>query len=330
MVSAHHERWLKDATPWAEPDDWDADEYIKWVKRLGEAKAKLDDTFLKVDQSLIDSATGMAEVEKKKMKQNAQVTTATVAKLIVRNIIAYNFLARSTFEEIAEKALIGRIQHELVQLKAGMLDEDIAHMLQYAADKVPIETAVKNNLEDFCKRFKASAPTVNLMIDQYIQPDMQIWVVKGMRQMRTQQKPPYKDYLLQMWEEYRQFFEKVFPDRFNPFGKEGKEDRRPGNISKILDTEAKLDLFLGRRAEPQLKASMRDDDEFECLERMMANGDVGTLLQRAQELEVQHCSWKATIGPAVKALRRLGCTSSGKDYNNLAQYAKDHAQPVAA
>jgi hypothetical protein len=50
---------------------------------------------------------------------------------------------------------------------------------------------------------------------------------------------------------------------------------------------------------------------------------VGLALQQEKE----QCSWEATIGPAVKALKRLGRTSAGQDMDKLAEYAKTHQKP---
>lgn len=136
MSAVNYDRWLKDAATWTQEDDWDMDEYFKWVKRLGEAKAQLDDTYLSVDESLLEAATVMAASQKARLGGTLQITPSTVAKLIVRYIIAYHFFARATFEEIPEKALVGRVQQHLHLLKIGVLDVDIAHMLQCAADKV--------------------------------------------------------------------------------------------------------------------------------------------------------------------------------------------------
>lgn len=60
MAAVDYDRWLKDAATWAQKDDWDTDEYFKWVRRLGEAKAKLDDTYLSVNKSLLEAATKRA------------------------------------------------------------------------------------------------------------------------------------------------------------------------------------------------------------------------------------------------------------------------------
>ncbi|KAJ4005505.1 hypothetical protein NW752_002338 [Fusarium irregulare] len=55
----------------------------------------------------------------------------------MRQIIAYHFFDRATFEEIPEKSLVRRVQVHLVKMNIPMLDTDIAQMLQAAADKIP-------------------------------------------------------------------------------------------------------------------------------------------------------------------------------------------------
>jgi hypothetical protein len=58
------------------------------------------------------------------------------ARIIVRYIVAYHFFARAAFEEIADKVLVSRVQMHLAALKLVMQDEEVANMLQYAAEGV--------------------------------------------------------------------------------------------------------------------------------------------------------------------------------------------------
>ncbi|KAK7972327.1 hypothetical protein PG988_006461 [Apiospora saccharicola] len=78
---------------------------------------------------------------------------------------------------------------------------------------------------------------------------------------------------------------------------------------------------------------MRDNRNMRVIEAMMADGPDGSeidkLFAAAKRAEKERCSWDATIGPADKALRRLGRTSSGKDYNKLAQYAQTNAKHIS-
>ncbi|KAK6857256.1 hypothetical protein PG995_007443 [Apiospora arundinis] len=202
-----------------------------------------------------------------------QITESTVGKLF----------------EIPDNALVGRVQQELAALEIGLLDIDVAHMLQCAADKVPLETAVKDKLADFSKQFKASKPVVDECLKWYRSPQGNVLIIKRLLEIRKRQNQP----------------------------------KAPG----LADEYAKMWAECNTKTGP----CRRDNDEFGALERMMApGGDVDALLAQAREWEAKQCSWEATIGPAVKALRRLGRTSSGKDYKKLAQYAQTHAKPVSA
>ncbi|KAK8876876.1 hypothetical protein PGQ11_001822 [Apiospora arundinis] len=336
MTVTNYDRWLKGAASWAQEDDWDMDEYFKWVKRLSDAKSQLDETYLAVDKGLLKAATDMAAAQKQEMKKTGapQITESTVGKLVVRYIVAYHFFVRATYEEIPDNALVGRVQQEFAALEIGLLDIDVAHMLQCAADKVSLETAVKNKLAEFSKQFKASKPVVDECLKWYRSPQGNVLIIKRLLEIRKRQNQPKPPALAEeyakMWAECNKEYGELYPTAPNEFSLDKKDWVLPA-VVKSLDTRAKLDLFLARRAEPQLTGAARDNDEFGALERMMApGGDVDALLAQAKEWEAKHCSWEATIGPAVKALRRLGRTSSGKDYKKLAQYAQTHAKPVSA
>ncbi|UZP37037.1 hypothetical protein NXS19_004853 [Fusarium pseudograminearum] len=93
------------------------------------------------------------------------VNSTDIPKIFFRPIVAYHFFQRSTFEEIPEKALVKRVQVHLAALKLPMLDIDVAQMLQYAADKVPIHEAVEKQLRDYIKKIKASE-TVSRIYDR--------------------------------------------------------------------------------------------------------------------------------------------------------------------
>lgn len=139
MAGEMYPRWLKNAKRWAEDDDWSPDEYLKWVKRLAEAKAELDDTYRRVDRSLLKSAEEAVDSAKKAVKKSSgtpQIVSDRTAKIIVRYIVAYHFFVRGTFEEIPDNSLVAQVQHHFADLDIGMLDTDIACMLQAAADKV--------------------------------------------------------------------------------------------------------------------------------------------------------------------------------------------------
>jgi hypothetical protein len=142
MAAGKFDRWLRDAEPWIQDEDWTPDEYFKWVKRLASAKAQLDETFTRVDQALIEGTAQLARSHKdsimKKRKTEAGFYPDTAAKMIVRYIIAYNFFVRGTFEEVPEKSLVKRAQVHFVGLGIAINDVEIAQMLQLAADKVRV------------------------------------------------------------------------------------------------------------------------------------------------------------------------------------------------
>lgn len=113
-------------------------------------------------------------------------------------------------------------------------------------------------------------------------------------------------------------------EHFNPFAEESKVK----NVIKVLDTDKKLELFLRRCGEPMLKGYAPEDEMATMIiEDIMGSGDLDTLLETATALERKYCSWEATVGPALKAIRRLGRTSAGKDVDNLARYAQIHEKP---
>lgn len=194
--------------------------------------------------------------------------------------------------------------------------------------QIPLETAVKERLAQFCKEFKAAAPTVNACIKCYLTPEAQLMIIKRLRVIAKTQKPPYTAAYTQMWAECGAEFAQAYPERYQQF-QQGEAGWALGALARAVDTKEKLDMFLARRAEPQLTAELRDNDEFQALERMVAGGDLDSLLATARAAEAERCSWEATIGPAVKALRRLGRTSSGQDYTKLAEYAQAHAKPIS-
>lgn len=137
-------RWLQSAEPWANYGNWDPTEYLQWVKRLNEARASLEKAFLEVDGDLLKTATAMAQKQDAHVKQSRPTNNFSnyfpgdTAQVIVRYIIAYHFFARARFEEIPDKALVKRIQVHFSSLDIGILDADVAQMLQYAADKVSL------------------------------------------------------------------------------------------------------------------------------------------------------------------------------------------------
>jgi hypothetical protein len=130
-------------------DDWDAEEYFTWVRRLAEAKANLDETFLKNDEHLKKVVYALNGVYHDKVTMALSNKYITILEphqataIIVRYMVAYHFFARFEFEETPEKSLVTRVQLHLVKMNVAMRDVDVATMLQAAADGV---------------RFFASAP----------------------------------------------------------------------------------------------------------------------------------------------------------------------------
>jgi len=104
-------------------------------------------------------------------------------------------------------------------------------------------------------------------------------------------------------------------------------DKQLAKVVKALNTDARLGLWLESRQEPLLSGGQRDETTILGVKEFLEGPDLGALVSGATELEETCCSWQATIGPAVKALRRLGRTSAGKDFDKLAKYAKEHAKP---
>lgn len=104
-------------------------------------------------------------------------------------------------------------------------------------------------------------------------------------------------------------------------------DKQMAKMVRILNTDARLTAWLESRQEPLLVGLREDETTILCIMEMLKTGDIESLADHAAAWEKTHCSWESTIGPAVKALRRLGRTSAGKDHAKLAQYAKEHAKP---
>lgn len=141
MVSKEsYPRWLDNTDAWTADDDWEPDEYLEWVKRLSDAKKDLKNTYLEVDTQAINLVKTLCESLKSDMppvtygKHNFDST----AKIIVRFGAAYNFYNRITFEDLPDSKAVARVKKYLPRIKIGMHTNDIARMLQAAADKVRV------------------------------------------------------------------------------------------------------------------------------------------------------------------------------------------------
>jgi hypothetical protein len=105
-------------------------------------------------------------------------------------------------------------------------------------------------------------------------------------------------------------------------------DEKLKHVVKTFNTDERMKLWLKRCEEPMISGGPEDDVNIMGIEELMACGDVDSLLDKAIELEREHCSWATILGPALKAIRRLGRTSAGQDDQKLATYAKEHQKPA--
>lgn len=112
--------------------------------------------------------------------------------------------------------------------------------------------------------------------------------------------------------------------RYHPWGSDKLD-----HLVKTFDTDERMQLWLKRCAEPMLAGDSSDDVHILGIDEILDGSDLDSLLDRAIALEKQHCSWEATIGPVIKAIRRLGRMSDGKDYENLASYARQHQKSTS-
>ncbi|EKJ70219.1 hypothetical protein FPSE_09593 [Fusarium pseudograminearum CS3096] len=325
MTSEAYDRWLKDAEPWAVEDDWNPEEYLKWVTRLNEAKANLDDKFAEVDAWLLGQSFQMSEKHHDAIMKSrpngdyGNVNNYDISKLFVRPIIAYTFYQRNTFEEIPEKSLVKRVQTHLSALGIPMMDIDVAQMLQYAADGVPVEEAVEKHLRDYVKKIRESADVAKSYDHYGLGYDTCI-LVSRLQQTRVNGGPVDRSKIAQI-------FNDINADRVKE-GHKPREESMLKNIEAAFSDDDKMELWLKRCAEPMVRNDDGDNHAATALEVLIDAGDLKTLVGWSVTQEREQCSWEATIGPAVKALRRLGRTSAGKDMQKLAEYAKAHQKPV--
>ncbi|RBR26386.1 uncharacterized protein FIESC28_00791 [Fusarium coffeatum] len=319
-----YDRWLKDAEPWLQEDDWNSDEYFKWVERLAQAKATLDERYIEVDKNVLQKVYSKAASHEKTVLQNrpngdfGRVKSWDVAYLIMRQIIAYHFFNRATFEEIPEKSLVKRVQVHLVKMNIPMLDTDIAQMLQAAADKVPLQQAIERALRNYIQKIRKSEPVSTAYNRKSLGWDNPLFI-KKLQQTRVNGGPADRSKI-------PQFFKEVNEDRvareYKPF-----EDDVLKNIEAAFNTDEKMALFMERCAEPFVENESSDRHAATAIEYVLDSPDFKWLMDYAAAAEKENLSWEATIGPAVKALKRLGRTSAGKDFDKLAAYAKAHQKP---
>ena len=70
-----YDRWLKDSEPWLQEDDWNSTEYFKWVKRLAQAKANLDDKYIEVDLNVRSNVYHKAAAMRRPFFRTVQTVT---------------------------------------------------------------------------------------------------------------------------------------------------------------------------------------------------------------------------------------------------------------
>ena len=123
-----------------------------------------------------------------------------------------------------------------------------------------------------------------------------------------------------------QSFKEVNEDKvareYRPF-----EDDVLKSIQAAFDTDEKMALFMERCAAPLIVNESSDKHAATTIEYILDSGDFKWLMNYAAVVEKENLSWEATIGPAVKALKRLGRSSAGKDFDKLAAHAKAHQKP---
>ncbi|KAJ4111433.1 hypothetical protein NW768_011786 [Fusarium equiseti] len=320
-----YNRWLKDAEPWLQEDDWNSKEYFLWVQRLAEAKANLDNKYVEVDKNVLSNVYHKAKAHEQavldmRAKNNfGQVKCWDIAYLIMRQMIAYNFFNRATFEEVPEKSLVKRAQVHLVEMKMPMLDADIAQMLQAAADKVPFEEAVEKSLRNYVEKIRRSESVSTAYNYQGLRFDTHL-LVSRLQQSRVNGGPADRSKLPQFFKEVN---EDVVSREFKPYS-----DDVLKNIEAALDTDEKMELFLERCAEPMVENASSDNHAATAIEHILDSPDFKWLINYAAAVEKENLSWEGTLGPALKALKKLGRTGVEQGFDNLAAYAKAHQKPV--
>ncbi|KAH7183240.1 uncharacterized protein B0J16DRAFT_373745 [Fusarium flagelliforme] len=311
-----YDRWLKGAEVWIQEDDWSPDEYFKWTARLAEAKANLDETFLKVDNKLLDVSRKMVNDHYtpilKKYRTNTEwyIRPVDVAKIILRPIIAYHFYQRSTFEEIPEKTLVTRVQMHLSNLKIPMMDYD-----------VPIEEAVHNYFRYYEEKIKRTDP-VGLAYNYNGLRQDTYQLVSMLQSTRVNGGPVDRSKIGEIF--------KAIDEYQKSRGSYTHGEEKATKTMALFDTDEKMELFLERCQEPMVSHEPQDSNATAGIKYLVEEGEFKKLLDLAVAEEKKYCSWEATVGPAIKALRRLGRTSAGKDMNKLADYAKTHQKPQIA
>ncbi|PHH79202.1 hypothetical protein CDD82_2546 [Ophiocordyceps australis] len=310
-----YDRWLKDAQGWAPESDWDPKEYYEWFLRLRDARSKLKETYVQVDQTLIGEAKKVCEQhDPRKPGQGGAMDFENAAKLFVRYIIAYHFYQRSSFEDLDEKMIVSATQKHLGRIGVGMKDMDVAFMLQKAADKVPLRDAVKASFSEFLKDGENMTPVAmdwRFKVNTYDSTTAAVVAeITGGR----------KGMLLPKAAEIPAILKKIHENNTSML-----PDHEIKTISEVLGTDERVEQFIQFRSDPGLP-NLGDNvkKQIECAKSAQEAGKLDDLLNTAAGLEKQYLSWERTIGPAVTAIRRLGKRSAGQDAGRLADYARNH------
>jgi hypothetical protein len=185
---------------------------------------------------------------------------------------------------------------------------------------VPIEEAVEKGIRDYVKKIRLSQPVYDAFMADGIRYNTSTFVNK-LQQTRVNGGPVDRSKI----EEIFRYINKLEEED----GRSLWKDDKLNSIKAALDNENKMEMFLRRCAEPMVRAELGDSHAATALEVLIDAGELKTLLGLAVKQEKEQCSWETTIGPAVKAIKRLGRTSAGKDMERLAEYAKAHQKPVA-
>ncbi|PHH61565.1 hypothetical protein CDD81_8146 [Ophiocordyceps australis] len=322
-TDAIYDRWLRDAQGWAPESDWDPKEYYEWFLRLRDARGRLKETYVQVDQELIEQTKKICEEHDPREKgKTAPMDFENTAKLLVRYMVAYNFYHRSGFEDLDEKMVISATQKHLGKIGMGMKDVDVAYMLQKAADKtyfvlflqVPFGEAVKARFTEFVKVGESFVPVA---LDWRFKVNTYDAVAAAIVTEIVSEK---KDGALPKATEIPAILKRIHkrsPSSFQEWAVEA--------TTKMLATDERVGQFVGFRSDPGLP-NLGDNlqRQMQCLKLVLESGKVDDLLNTAVNLEEEHLSWEKTIGPAVTAIRRLGGRSAGQSAEQLADYARNH------
>ena len=183
---------------------------------------------------------------------------------------------------------------------------------------MPLEQAVEKALRNYIQKVRKSEPVATAYNKRSLSWDNPLFIQK-LQQSRVNGGPADRSKITQ-------FFKEVNEDRvardYRPF-----EDDVLKNIQAAFDTDEKMALFMERCAEPMIDNESSDKHAATAIEYILDSPDFKWLMNYAAAVEKENLSWEATIGPAVKALKRLGRTSAGKDFDKLAAYAKAHRKP---